>query len=77
MHLLYFQHQLSSEYDPTQSIFCNAYPWLFSGGIGDLYNIKRGKHCPKEWGRHLLHYHDTCFLKDQIFSLFVFDSIER
>ena len=26
---------------------------------------------------HLLHYHDERFLKDQMFSLFVFDSIER
>ena len=66
-----------SEYDPTQSVFCNAYPWLFPGGIGDLYDIKRGQHCPKEWGRHLLHYYDGRFLRDQMFSLFVFNSIER
>ena len=71
------QHKLRSEYDPTQSVFCNAYPWLFPGGVGDLYDIKRGQRCPKEWGRHLLHYHDGRFLKDQMFSLFVFNSIER
>ena len=33
--------------------------------------------CPKEWGRHLLHYYDGRFLNDQMFSLFVFNSIER
>ena len=37
-----YQHDTSSEYDPTQSVFCNAYPWLFPGGVGDLYDIKRG-----------------------------------
>ena len=66
-----------SEYDPTQSVYCNAYPWLFPGGVGDLYDIKRGKRCPKEWGKHLLHYYDGRFINDQMFSLFVFNSIER
>ena len=65
------------EYDPTQSVFCNSYPWLFPGGVGDLYDIKRGTKCPKEWGRHLLHYYDNRFLDDQMFFLFVFNSIER
>jgi hypothetical protein len=41
-----------------------------------LPQYMRGHHCPKEWGRHLLHYHDGRFLKDQMFSLFVFNSIE-
>ena len=70
-------HYCHSEYDPTQSVFCNAYLWLFPGGIGDLYDIKRGQYCPKEWGWHLLHYYDGRFLRDQMFSLFVFNSIER
>ncbi len=66
---------ISSEYDLTQLVFCNAYPWLFPGGVGDLYDIKRGQHCPKEWGRRLLHFHDGPFLNDQMFSLFVFNTI--
>ena len=70
------QYNRSCKYDPTQSVFCNTYPWLFPGGVGDLYDIKRGQHCPKERRRHLLHYHDGRFLKDQMFSLFVFNSIE-
>ncbi len=32
-----------SEYDITKNIFTNSYPWLFPGGIGDIYNMMRGK----------------------------------
>ena len=66
-----------SEYDPTESVFVNSYPWLFPGGIGDLYDMERGKWSVKEWGRHLLHYYDGRFSSDQMFSLFVFNAIER
>ena len=65
------------EYDPTESVYVNSYPWLFPGGIGDLYDMERGKWGVKEWGQHLLHYYDGRFIKDQMFSLFVFNSIER
>ena len=39
--------------------------------------MERGKWGVKEWGQHLLHYYDGRFLKDQMFSLFVFNTIER
>ena len=58
-------------------MFVNSYPWLFPGGVGDLYDMERGKWGVREWGQHLLHYYDGRFLKDQIFSLFVFNTIER
>ena len=61
----------------TKSIFCNAYPWLFPGGIGDLYDMQRGEWSVREWGRHLLRYFDGRFLQDQLFSLFVFNTMER
>lgn len=61
----------------TKSIFCNAYPWLFPGGIGDLYDMKRGEWSVREWGRHLLRYFDGRFLQDQLFCLFVFNTMER
>jgi hypothetical protein len=32
-----------SEYDVTKNIFANSYPWLFPGGIGDMYDMTRGK----------------------------------
>ena len=66
-----------SEYDATQAYFCNSYPHLFPGGVGDLYDINRGKWSIGEWARHMLHYGDGRFLNDQGFSLFVFNSIER
>ena len=39
--------------------------------------LKGEKRCPKEWGKHLLHYYDGRFINDQMFSLFVFNSIDR
>ena len=38
---------------------------------------KKGTRCPKEWGKHLLHYYDGRFINDQMFSLFVFNTIEH
>jgi hypothetical protein len=58
-------------------VFCNSYPWLFPGGVGDVYDMERGKWSVKEWGKHMLRYYDGRFLKDQMFSLFVFNAIER
>ena len=31
-----------SEYDVTKNIFANSYPWLFPGGIGDMYDMTLG-----------------------------------
>ena len=64
-------------HDPTESVYVDSYPWLFPGGIGDLYDMERGKWGVKEWGQHLIRYYDGRFLKDQMFSLFVFNSIEH
>lgn len=70
-------HQ-TSEYNSTEQIFVNAYPWLFPGGVGDVYDQKRGKiKCPTAWAQHLLHYHDGRFLKDQMFCLYVFNMLQR
>ena len=62
---------------PLSLCFAMLTHGFFPGGVGDLYDIKRGQRCPKEWGRHLLHYYDGRFLNDQMVSLFVFNSIER
>ena len=61
----------------TQSIFCNSYPWLFPGGVGDIYDMTRGEWSIQKWGKHLLRYHDGRFLQDQLFSLFVFNTMQR
>jgi hypothetical protein len=43
----------------TQNIFfVNSYPWLFPGGVGNIYDLEQGKIPIKEWGRHLLQYYD-------------------
>ena len=63
----------------------NAYPWLFPGGIGDLYDEERGSvkdlNGPvkdlRSWARHLIQYCDGRFSSDQLFTLYVFNVIQR
>jgi hypothetical protein len=66
-----------SEYDITKNIFTNSYPWLFPGGIGDIYDMTRGKVSIKDWGRHLLRYYDGRFLEDSLFGLFLYNTVQR
>ena len=66
-----------SEYDVTKNIFANSYPWLFPGGIGDMYDMTRGKVSIKDWGNHLLRYYDGRFLQDSLFGLFLYNTIQR
>ena len=65
------------EYDLTKQVFVNSYPWLFPGGIGDLYDMQRGEWSVKEWGKHLLRYYDGRFINDQFFTMFVHNTIQR
>ena len=57
----HFVYLLFSEFDSTEQVFVNAYPWLFPGGIGDVYDPRRGKvkdiHA---WAKHLLRYKLVC-----------------
>ena len=63
----------------------NAYPWLFPGGIGDLYDEERGPinelhgpvHDIRSWAQHLIRYCDGRFLSDQLFTLYIFNTIQR
>jgi hypothetical protein len=67
-----------SEFDSTEQIFVNAYPWLFPGGIGDVYDPRRGKvKSLIDWAQHLLHYHDGRFLNDQMLVLYIFNMLQR
>jgi len=70
---------LYSEYDNTQEIFVNAYPWLFPGGIGDLYDPEFGDRGiqPKHWARHLLNYEDGRFARSQMFTLYTYNTVQR
>ena len=64
-------------------IFSSAYPWLFPGGIGDVYDDQRGGldqlndpvKSLKTWGKHLIQYFDGSFEQCQLFTLYVFNTI--
>eukprot|EP00985_Skeletonema_marinoi_P009109 scaffold4204_cov178-Skeletonema_marinoi.AAC.1 len=49
-----------NEFDSTEQVFVNAYPWLFPGGIGDVYDPRRGK-------RHTNNSQGNFFYKDKNF----------
>jgi len=55
----------------------NTFPWLFPGGIGDIWDSERGAIPVKEWGKHLLKYYDGRFIRDQLFVLYLFNTISR
>ena len=55
----------------------NLYPWLFPGGIGDIYDLERGKVSIRDWGKHLLRYFDGRFLNDPLFGLFLYNTMQR
>jgi hypothetical protein len=66
-----------SEYDHTKQIFVNSYPWLFPGGVGDIYDLEQGQIPIKEWGQHLLQYYDGQILEDPLFGSFLYNTIQR
>jgi hypothetical protein len=66
-----------SKYDHTKHFFVNSYPWLFPGGVGDIYNLEQEEIPIKEWGQHLLQYYDGRFLEDSLFGLFLYNTIQR
>ena len=63
----------------THGIFVNAYPWLFPGGVGDLYDPDFGDRglLPKEWARHLLNWKDGRFARSQLFTLYAYNTVQR
>lgn len=61
----------------SKNIFVNAFPWLFPGGIGGLYDSTRAKWPIEDWAKHLLRYCDGRFMKDQMFTLYVYNTIQR
>ncbi len=75
----------SSEYDSNTKLFSLAYPWLFPGGIDDVYDEDRGGldqlngpvKSLKTWARHLIRYEDKRFQQCQLFTLYVFNTIQR
>ena len=76
---------LISKYDANSKLYSTSYPWLFPGGIGDIYDEVRGGldqitgqgKSLKTWVLHLLHYYDGQFQNCQLFNLYVFYTIQR
>jgi len=74
-----------SEYDPTMKLYTGAYPWLFPGGLGDVYDEERGGldqltgpvKSLKTWARHLMQYFDGRFQQCQMFMLYIYNTIQR
>lgn len=74
-----------SEFYSEKRVFANAYPCLFPGGVGDIYDVKRGSVSDlpgpvknlRSWAKHLLHYCDGRFLKDQLFMLYIHNTVQR
>ena len=66
-----------SEYDHTKQIMANSFPWLFPGGMGDIWDRERGSIPINQWGRHLLRYSDGRFASDQLFTLYMYNTIIR
>ena len=59
-------------------MFVNAFPWLFPGGIGDVYDPVRGKVKDiHQWAKHMVRYQDGRFVNDQLFCLYVFNMLQR
>ena len=67
-------------------MFSCAYPWLFPGGIGDIYDEERGGikdlvggpiKTMRTWTNHLMQYFDGRFQDYQMFMLYTSNVIQR
>ena len=56
---------------------CNAFPWLFPGGIADIYDDVRGKTDIFSWAKHLTKFMDGRFQRDHIWCLYVSNIVKR
>jgi Helitron helicase-like domain at N-terminus len=65
-----------SEYSDTK-IFCLAFPWLFPGGIGDIKESRIRDVDIGEWAQNLLFYEDGRFAKDNLWSFFTLNYLQR
>ena len=67
-----------SDFDSTNKIQLSTFPTLFPGGIGDLYNEKRGEmKNDTEWANHLLRFFDGRFECHKIWSLYTVNWMTR
>ena len=68
---------IHSEFDSSSKLFVNSFPTLFPGGIGDIYDEKRGETDNAWWARHLLKYYDGRFECHKMFALYAYNMLLR
>src|SRR5687768_966563 len=66
-----------NEYDQENSLFTQAFPWLFPGGYGDFGQFRDKKLTVSDWTRNMLYYKDGRFAKDRIWCFFALDFATR
>jgi len=66
-----------NEYDEDNSLFTQAFPWLFPGGYGDFGQYREKQLTVGDWTRHMLYYEDGRFAKDRIWCFFALDFATR
>ena len=69
---------INSDFDSTNNIMVKSFPTLFPGGIGDVYDDKRGE-VPNgyQWANHLIRYQDGRFENHRIWSLYTDNWLKR
>ena len=80
MQFPYVSPEPMDEHDPTEEIFCKAFPWLYPGGRGDMngYNADSEEPVPIErWIKCMLYYEDGRFAKDKMWCFFVLNYWQR
>lgn len=66
-----------NEYDGV-SLFASSFPWLFPGGVGDIYNKETGEHKDvQDWLEKLMRYKDGRFQNDKTFAFYANDFVQR
>ena len=69
---------INSDFDSTNNIMVKSFPTLFPGGIGDVYDDKRGEVSNSyQWANHLIRYQDGRFENHRIWSLYTDNWLKR
>jgi hypothetical protein len=66
-----------NEYDTTEKKFCNAFPWLFPGGVGDFNDYRERKISATDWVARMLQYEDGRLASDKMWCFFALNYSTR
>ena len=73
----FYCYCVHSEFDSSSKLFVNSFPTLFPGGIGDIYDEKRGETDKAWWAKHLLKYYNGRFERHKMFALYAYNMLLR